>query len=71
MARAVPPTPPEAPVTRTGPSAGERPRSSSATTDIPAVNPAVPMAIASRAVNPGISGTTQPAGTRWYSLNPP
>ena len=55
------------PVTRTGPSAGVRPRSSSATTDIAAVNPAVPIAIASRGVRPGASGTTQPAGTRWYS----
>ena len=45
---------------------GVRPRSSSATTDIAAVNPAVPMAIASRGVRPGASGTTQPAGTRWY-----
>ena len=37
------------------------------TTDIAAVNPAVPIAIASRGVRPGASGTTQPAGTRWYS----
>ena len=50
---------------------GERPRSSSATTDIAAVKPAVPIAIASRGVSPGSSGTTQPAGTRWYSLYPP
>ena len=33
----------------------------------PAVNPAVPIAIASRADSPGASGTTQPAGTRSYS----
>ena len=46
---------------------GSSPRSSSATTDIAAVNPAVPIAIASRADRPGASGTTQPAGTRWYS----
>ena len=63
----MPPTPPLAPVTRTGPSPGCRPRSSNATTDIAAVNPAVPIAIASRGVRPGASGTTQPAGTRWYS----
>ena len=56
----------QAPVTSTGPSPGVRPRSSSATTDMAAVKPAVPIAIASRAVSP-LSGTTQPAGTRWYS----
>jgi hypothetical protein len=31
-----------------------------------AVKPAVPIAIASFAVRP-VSGTIQPAGTRWYS----
>ena len=35
-----------------------RPRASSAATDIAAVNPAVPTAIASRAVSPSGSGTT-------------
>ena len=38
---------------------------------MPAVKPAVPMAMASRAVIDGGSGTTQPAGTRAYSANPP
>ena len=47
------PTPPLAPVTSTGPSPGRRPCRSSAATDIAAVNPAVPIAIASRAVRPG------------------
>jgi hypothetical protein len=32
-----------------------------------AVNPAVPMAIACRAVSPSGSGTTHSAGTRAYS----
>ena len=47
---------------------GVSPRSSRATTLIAAVKPAVPMAIASRVVNPGGSGTTQSAGTRWNVL---
>src|SRR5262245_3985584 len=67
IATAVLPTPPLAPVTSTGPSPGRRPRASSAATDIAAVNPAVPTAIASRALNPSGSGTTQPAGSRVYS----
>ena len=58
-------------MTRTGPSVGSRPRSSSAATDIAAVNPAVPIAIASRADRPGGIGTTQPAGSRSYSAYPP
>ena len=60
--------PPLAPVTSTGPSDGERPRSSRAMTDMAAVKPAVPMDIASRADSPGASRTTHPAGTRWYSV---
>ena len=71
MATAVEPTPPDAPVTSTGPSPGRRPRSSSAWTLIAAVNPAVPMAIASRAVRPAGSGTTQPDGIRASSPYPP
>ena len=71
MATAMDPTPPDAPVTRTGPSPGHRPRSSSAWTLIAAVNPAVPMAIASRAVRPSGSGTTQPDGIRASSPYPP
>ena len=43
----------DAPVTSTGPSSGSSPRSSSATTDIAAVKPAVPIAIASRGDRPG------------------
>ena len=39
---------------------GVSPRSSRATTDIAAVNPAVPIDIASRGDRPGASGTTQP-----------
>ncbi len=67
IATAQPPTPPLAPVTTIGPSPGRRPRASSAATDIAAVNPAVPTAIASRAVSPSGSGTTQSAGSRSYS----
>ena len=59
IATAVLPTPPVAPVTRTGPSSGSSPRSSRATTLIAAVKPAVPIAIASRVVSPAGSGTTQ------------
>ena len=70
MATAVEPTPPDAPVTRTGPSPGRRPCSSSAWTLIAAVNPAVPIAIASRAVRPAGSGTTQPDGIRASSAVP-
>ena len=62
IATAVLPTPPLAPVTSTGPSPGRSPWSSSAATLIAAVKPAVPIAIASRAVSPSGSGTTQPAG---------
>ena len=68
---AVEPTPPLAPVTRTGPSPGLRPRSSRAATLIAAVKPAVPISIASRAVRPSGSGTTQPDGIRASSPYPP
>jgi len=71
IATATLPTPPLAPVTSTGPSPGRRPCSSSAMTDSPAVNPAVPMAIASRVDRPSPNGTTQFAGTRSYSAYPP
>ena len=71
MAIAVDPTPPEAPVTSTGPVSGSSPRASSSAIDSAAVNPAVPMAIASRAVRPAGNGTIQSAGTRAYSANPP
>ncbi len=70
ISRATLPTPPVAPVTRTGPSAGDRPRSSSACTLMAAVNPAVPRAAASRVLTPS-SFTTQSAGTRAYSAKPP
>ena len=63
-ATAAEPTPPDAPVTSTGPSPARRPRSSSATMLIAAVKPAVPIAIASRDVRPSGIGTTQPAGMR-------
>ena len=49
---------------RAAASSGESRCSSSRTTDSAAVNPAVPSAIASRALRPSGSGTTQSAGTR-------
>ena len=58
------PTPPDAPVTSTGPAAGERPASSRAITASIALNPAVPMDIASRAPSPSGSGTSQSPFTR-------
>ena len=63
---AIEPTPPVAPRTRTGRSAlsGDSPCSSRRTTDSAAVNPAVPSAMASRALRPSGSGITQSAGTR-------
>ena len=64
-------TPPDAPVTSTGPSPGRSPRSSSAATLIAAVKPAVPMAIASRVVRPSGIGTTQPEGIRANVPKPP
>ena len=71
MPTAVEPTPPEAPSTRTGPSSGVTPWSSSRCTDSPAVKPAVPSAIAWRALSPSGSGMTQSPGTRAYSAKPP
>ena len=65
------PRPPDAPVTRTGPSPGLRPWSSRAMTLIAAVKPAVPIAIACLGVRPSGSGTIQPAGTRAISEWPP
>ncbi len=47
------PTPPVAPVTITGPSAGVRPFRSKSTTESAAVKPAVPIAITSDNVRPG------------------
>ena len=67
METAVEPTPPVAPVTSTGPPSGVTPCRSSRATDSAAVNPAVPIAIACRAVIPSGKGTTQSAGTRAYS----
>jgi hypothetical protein len=58
------PTPPVAPVTMTGPFDGVRPLRSISTIDSAAVNPAVPIAIASKSDNPAGSGTTHSAGTR-------
>ncbi len=55
MVTAILPTPPAAPVTSTSPRSGVTPCSSRASTDSMAVNPAVPMAIVSRALSP--SGT--------------
>ena len=71
MPTAVEPTPPVAPVTRTGPESVATPWSWRAITDIAAVNPAVPITIASRAVSPAGSATSHSAGTRAYSANPP
>ena len=71
MPTALLPTPPVAPVTKTGPAAAVSPRSSSATTDNAAVNPAVPIAMAWRASNPSGSATSQSTGTRAYSAKPP
>ena len=71
MPTAVEPTPPEAPSTSTGPSPGSSPFSSSRCTDSAAVNPAVPSAIAWRALSPSGSGTTHSDGTRAYSAKPP
>ena len=71
MSTAVDPTPPDAPVTITGPAPGFSPASSSAATESAAVNPAVPSAIACRVVRPLGSGTTQSAGTRATSASPP
>ena len=61
------PTPPAAPVTTIGPSFGVRPYFSSANTDSIAVYPAVPMAMASRAVMPFGSATSQSPLTRAFS----
>ena len=61
------PTPPAAPVTSTGPWPGCIPWSSSAITASMAVKPAVPTAIAWRAVMPWGSGTSQSALTRAFS----
>ena len=58
IATATLPTPPLAPVTTTGPSPGRSPWRSSAATDIAAVKPAVPIAIARARVSPAGSGTT-------------
>src|SRR5690606_15889062 len=65
MSTATLPTPPVAPVTRTGPSSGVRPWSSSVTTLSAAVNPAVPMVAASSELSPS-RRTTQSAGTWAY-----
>ena len=65
------PTPPEAPVTSTGPSPGTRPWRSRRWRERAAVKPGVPMIAAWRAVRPSGSGTTHSDGTRAYSANPP
>ena len=54
-------------MTSTGPSPGETPWSSSLATESAAVKPAVPIAIAWRALSPSGSATTHSAGTRAYS----
>ena len=71
IATAVPPTPPDAPVTRTGPDAGSRlvPRARRPTSR--PVKPASEIVMASRGDSPGARGTTQSAGTRSYSAYPP
>ena len=58
------PTPPVAPVTITGPWAGESPLRSRSTIESAAVNPAVPIVITSSGLRPSGTGTTQSAGTR-------
>ncbi len=65
------PTPPLAPVTTIGPIPGVWPLISIRYRDSAAVNPAVPMAIVSNRVRPAGSGTSQSAGTRTSSANPP
>jgi hypothetical protein len=65
------PTPPAAPVTRTGPRSGVTPWSSRARTHSIAVYPAVPMAIVCAAVNAAGFGTSQSPGTRASSEYPP
>ena len=65
------PTPPEAPVTSTGPSPARRPRCSSRWRERAAVKPAVPMVAACLGSRPSGSGTTHSAGTRASWENPP
>ena len=65
------PTPPEAPVTSTGPSPGRSPRCSSWSRDNAAVKPAVPMAMAWRAERPSGRARADPAGTRATRAYPP
>src|SRR5258708_1761780 len=64
---AMDPTPPVAPLTIPGPFAGFRPLCSMRTIAMPAVNPAVPKAIAPQSVMPRGSLTSQSAGRRAYS----
>ena len=71
MPTAIEPTPPVAPVTRTGPAPGVSPRSSNDSTDSAAVKPAVPIVIASRRSSPAGHGTSQSDGTRASSAYPP
>jgi hypothetical protein len=65
------PTPPEAPVTTTGPSPGASPFCSSRWSESAAVNPAVPTMAAWRVLRPVGNGTTHSAGTRANSAKPP
>ena len=65
------PTPPEAPVTRTGPASGVRPKRLRRSSESTAVKPAMPMMAAVRGGISSGSGTTQPAGTRAQAANPP
>ena len=71
MPMAIEPTPPDAPVTSTGPSPGSNPCCCSAATDIAAVNPAVPTSMAVRGSSPSGMATTQAPGTRASSAYPP
>ena len=66
MSTAVEPTPPVAPVTRTGPESGVTPWSWSAITESAAVKPPVPTTIVSRVLMPSGTATSRSAGTRAY-----
>ena len=60
------PTPPDAPVTKTSPESGVRSFISNFLTHSPAVNPAVPIDIASASVNSLGRGMAQLAGIEIY-----
>ena len=68
ISMATDPTPPVAPVTATGPCDGRSPLCSISMIACAAVNPAVPIVIASNAVMLSGRRTTQSPGTRTNSL---